>query len=138
MSKDLVRALTFGGHGIQGIAQTDFYRFISSPDGLSQLGIESTEPPRLLEAYEKSGFKVSKNRSTLLLQFGRVAQLKLATPHPAAGTGHLHIESWLEWIVDKKSVDSGYVPRSAIPKQTQKSIRLGSPLGGLMLSRGGS
>ena len=136
MSKELVRALTFGGHGIQGIAQTDFYRFISSPDGLSQLGIGPTEPPRLLQAYEKNAFKVSKSRSTLLFKFGDLAQLKLATPHPANGTGNLQLESWLEWIVDKKTVESGFVPRSDIPGGVQKNIRLGQPLGGLMLPQG--
>lgn len=136
MSKDLVRAMVFGGHGIQGIAQTDFYRFISSPDGLSQLGIEATEPPRLLQAYERKAFKVVRNRNTLMFLFGDVAQLKMATPHPANGTGNLHLESWLEWIIDQKTVDSGFVPRSRIPGGAQNAIRLGQPLGGLMLPRG--
>jgi hypothetical protein len=136
MSNDLVRALTYGGLGIQGIAETPFYRYISSPNGLSQLGINATEPPRLLEAYEKFAFKVIKNRTTIFLQFGDVAKLKLATPHPASGTGNLHLDSWLEWIIDQETVDSGFVPRSRIPGGAQKAIRLSSPLGGLMVPRG--
>ena len=132
---DFARALVHGGFGIQGIADTAFYRFISSPEGLSQLGIPATEPPRLLQAYEKT-IKAKRSNGIFSLAFGNVAALKMATPHPAAGTGNLHIQSWLEWIVDNKTVDSGFVARNELPKQTQKRIRLGSPLGGLMLPQG--
>lgn len=76
--------MTFGGLGIQGIAQTEFYNFITSETGLSQLGIPSTEPPKLLDAYASKGFKILiKGGRTVVLQFGDVVQLKLATPHPA-------------------------------------------------------
>ena len=136
MKAEFAGILTFGGMGIQGIADTPFYKFISSAAGLSQLGIDKTQPPRLLKAYETSAFRVSSTKSTLLLRFGDVAQLKLATPHPASGTGHLQIESWLEWILDRKSVGSGFVKRASIPKGSQKNIRLAAPLGGLMLPTG--
>jgi len=135
MSKDLVRAMVRGGMGIQGIKDTEFFRFISSPDGLSQLGIPSTEPPKLLKAYESSAFRVKRKGDTLKLEFGNVAALKAATKHPAAGTGHLTISSWMEWVFDKKQVNSGFVPRRKV-LGGQRSIRLGSPLGGLMLPRG--
>jgi hypothetical protein len=84
--------MVFGGFGIQGISQTAFYRFISSADGLSQLGIPATEPPKLLKAYEKT-FKVSLNNTMFVMRFGDVAALKMGTPHPAAGTGNLRIGS---------------------------------------------
>jgi hypothetical protein len=135
MSKDLVKAMVRGGFGIQGIKDTEFFKFISSPDGLSQLGIPSTEPPKLLKAYETTAFNVKRSGDSLKLEFGNVAALKAATKHPAAGTGHLTISSWMEWVFDKKTVAAGFVPRKKI-LGGQKSIRLGSPLGGLMLPRG--
>lgn len=133
---DFVDILIYGGMGIQGIFQTDFYRFISSPEGLGQLGIESSQPPRLLAAYRKA-FKTGKNNNTLLLRFGDIAVLKLLTPHPASGTGKLYVQSWLEWIIDGMPVnDAGYVPRARLSKQSQKRIRVRSSPGGLMLPRG--
>jgi hypothetical protein len=132
---DLVRAMVYGGLGLQGIADTPFYKFVISPDGLSQLGIEKTEPPKLLAAYERT-IKVSRTNNLVKIQFGDMAQLKLATPHPASGTGHLQIESWLEWVTDKKKVQSGFVPRSRVPKAIQKNIRVKSAPGGLMLPKG--
>jgi hypothetical protein len=135
MSTDLINAMVHGGFGIQGIEDTQFYRFISSPDGLSELGIEKSEPPRLLDAY-KTSFKVSRNNRMLVLKFGDTARLKLGTPHPATGTGFLQITSWMEWILDGTNVGSGYVPRAKLPSKTQKSIRVRSSPGGLMLPRG--
>lgn len=135
MRSDLIDALIFGGFGIQGIAQTPFYLFISSPDGLSELGIEKSEPLNLLDAY-KSSFSISRNNKILILQFGDTARLKMGTAHPASGTGHLQISSWMEWILDGVNVGSGYVPRGKLPKNTQKSIRISSAPGGLMLPRG--
>lgn len=131
----LVPAMIFGGLGIKGIAETPFYKFISSPDGLSQLGIESSEPPKLLDAYLNS-IKVLRNNNLIVLKFGDVAQLKMGTPHPASGTGFLHIESWMEWILDGVAVNSGFVPRSKLPTASQKSIRVSSAPGGLMLPKG--
>jgi hypothetical protein len=137
MKKDLVKAMVFGGDGIQGIAQTPFYKFITSADGLSQLGIERTEPPKLLRAYERSAFSVKRSKRIITLKFGDVAKLKSATPHPASGEGQLKVSSWLEWILDgEQVVGRGFVPRKDIPKATQDRIRLGPPIGGLMLSRG--
>jgi len=130
-----VKALVHGGLGIEGIRETPFYKFISSPEGLSQLGIEPTEPPKLLKAYERT-IKVSRKGRQLILRFGDVALLKLATPHPARGTGNLQVQSWLEWIVDDVNVGRGFVPRERIPSGADKAIRLGQPLGGLMLPRG--
>jgi len=127
--------MIYGGLGIQGISQTTFYRFISSPEGLSELGIESSEPPRLLDAYRDS-FKVSRNNKIIMLKFGDVARLKLGTPHPASGTGFLQIDSWMEWILDGVNVGSGYVPRTKLPRNAQKRIRINSAPGGLMLPRG--
>lgn len=135
MENDLIHAMIFGGLGIQGIAETSFYNFISSPEGLSELGIEKNEPSRLLEAYQ-SAFKISKNNRILMLQFGDTARLKLGTPHPASGTGFLQISSWMEWILDGVNVGSGYVPRAKLPPKAQKSIRISSAPGGLMLPRG--
>jgi hypothetical protein len=137
MRKDLVKALTFGGLGIQGIAQTPFYQFISSPEGLSQLGIDASQPPKLLKAYERTAFSVKAKKRVISLKFGNVAKLKTGTPHPASGTGQLKVSSWLEWILDKKMVAGrGFVPRKDIRGKAEESIRLGAPLGGLMLPRG--
>jgi len=135
MQKDLVRAMVRGGLGIQGIEQTNFYRFVSSPEGLSQLGIEKSQPPKLLDAYERT-FKVTVSNKEITLRFGDAAKLKLATPHPAAGTGHLNIRSWLEWVVDDVRVGSGFVPREDLPEQSRKRIRVKTAPGGLMLPRG--
>ena len=141
MKSVLVHSLTYGGvGGIQGIAQTDFYKFIKSNNGLSQLGIEASEPPKLLNAYATKAFSVQKKKKIITLKFGDIVKLKLATPHPASGTGHLQIESWLEWITsDKGSIRTvpqrGYVPRSGIPDRAHKYIRLSAPLGGLMLPK---
>jgi len=135
MQNNLVRAMVYGGLGIQGISQTPFYKFVSSPDGLSQLGIEKTEPPKLLRAYENT-IKIIRKKNQINIKFGDLALLKLATPHPASGTGHLQIESWLEWVFDKKKVASGFVPRNRIPTAVQKRIRIKSAPGGLMLSKG--
>lgn len=136
MTTTLVKAMVRGGLGIQGIQQTEFFRFISSPEGLSQLGIPPTEPPKLLKAYETSAFKVRRRGNTLILEFGNTAALKAATKHPAAGTGHLTITSWMEWVFDGKQVNSGFVPRRKVLGKGQRSIRLKPPLGGLMLPRG--
>jgi hypothetical protein len=135
METDLVQAMVYGGLGIQGIAQTAFYKFVSSAEGLSQLGIEKTEPPKLLRAYENT-IKIKRGRGQVAIKFGNLALLKLATPHPANGTGNLHIESWLEWIFDGKKVASGFVPRNQLPNSLQKNIRVKSSPGGLMLSKG--
>jgi hypothetical protein len=135
MRSELVPAMVYGGHGIVGIAQTDFYKYVTSPRGLSELGIEASEPPKLLKAYATTAFKINVQKKQMNLEFGNYAKLKAATPHPADGTGHLHIDSWLEWV-DGKEVDSGFVPRSKLGNRAAKSIRLGEPLGGLMLPRG--
>jgi len=133
---DLVKAMVHGGMGIEGIEQTDFYRFISSPEGLSQLGIPASEPKKLLKAYKTSAFKVQVRNDTISIEFGNVAALKAATKHPAAGTGHLTISSWLEWVLENKEVGRGFVPRRKVLGKAQGAIRLKSPLGGLMLPRG--
>jgi hypothetical protein len=132
---DLVEAMTFGGLGIGGISSTPFYRFISSPEGLSQLGIDKSQPPLLLRAYERSAFKVSHNNSMLLLQFGDVAALKIATPHPGKSQG-LQVQSWMEMVLDDFTATAGFVPRKSLPRSMRKKIRLSSPLGGLMLPMG--
>lgn len=133
LETDLVRAMVYGGFGIQGISQTAFYKWISSPDGLSQLGIEKSEPPKLLEAYERT-IKVSRSGSIVKVKFGDVALLNIATPHPAAGTGNLRVASWLELI--DLAVGEGFVPRNRLPKEVQKSIRIDTAPGGLMLPQG--
>ena len=135
MKKELVPSFVYGGNGIVGISQTDFYKFITSADGLSQLGIEASEPPKLLDAYAKTAFKVRRESKHIVLEFGNYVKLKAATPHPADGTGNLHISSWLEWV-DGRGENSGYVPRSKLSEKASKSIRLQDPLGGLMLPRG--
>lgn len=137
LQSDFVNALVYGGMGIQGIAQTSFYQWITSPDGLSQLGIPATEPPKLLDAYLKT-FKVDTRGYTISFAFGNVYNLIRATPHPANGTGRLKIGSWLRWAVDGEKVpDRGFVPRSRIPQgRLQNRIRLNNPLGGLMLPGG--
>lgn len=137
IATDLVKALVFGGFGIQGIAQTPFYRFLSSTDGLSQLGIPATEPPRLLQAYQNKAFKVSKTRTILSFKFGDVAILKLATPHPSSGKDNIQVTSWLEWVLGEQKVDNaGFVPKSSLPPELRKASRLNPPLGGLMLPAG--
>jgi hypothetical protein len=139
--QDLLHALIYGGFGIEGIAQTAFYRWVTSSAGLSELGIPPTEPPKLLEAYRAS-FKIDVKGSSLLFQFGNVASLIKGTPHPADGTGKLKIRSWMRWITSSEGgpglpvTDAGFVPRARLNSTSQKSIRLNSPLGGLMLSKG--
>lgn len=135
MRSDLIDALVFGGLGIQGIVQTPFYLFISSPEGLSELGIEKTEPPKLLDAY-KASFSIARNNRMLILRFGDTALLKMGTAHPASGTGRLTITSWMEWVLDGVNSDAGYVPRSRVPAGAQKHIRIHSAPGGLMMPRG--
>lgn len=135
MRSELIPAMVYGGMGITGIAQTDFYRYVTSPRGLSELGIEASEPPKLLTAYATTAFKIRLQKRQMNLEFGNYAKLRSATPHPANGTGHLHIDSWLEWV-DGKEVNRGFVPRSKLGNKTARSIRLGDPLGGLMLPRG--
>lgn len=141
VQNELLPAMIYGGKGLQGIAQTRFYKFVTSDQGLSELGIEPTEPPKLLEAY-LSSFTVSVRGNTLTFRFGNVAALKAGTPHPASGTGLLEIDSWLTWILDGRSEPRGFVPRERIrgsslsPKRIKKlesHIRLKPPLGGLML-----
>jgi hypothetical protein len=132
----LVPALVYGGFGITGIAQTPFYVFISSDEGLSQLGIKPSDPPKLLKAYLNT-FKTRRSGTTLQLQFGNIDLLKQATPHPFNKTGKLRIKSWLEWVEDGRTVSHrGYVNRSSLPRFLQKKIRLSAPLGGLMLPKG--
>lgn len=135
MEKDLVNALVHGGFNIEGIGQTDFYKYISSPEGLSELGIEKSDPPKLLNAYKRT-FKVAKNNRTLMFKFGDTARLKVATPHPYAGVKNLHVASWLEFIVDGVKAQSGFVPRAKLPKNAEKHIRVKSAPGGLMLPTG--
>ncbi len=137
LATDFKFALVFGGMGIEGIAQTPFYQWISSSDGLSQLGIPPSEPPRLLEAYLKT-FRVDTRGYTTRFEFGNVYNLLQATPHPANGTGKLNVGSWMAWAINGKTVNNyGYVPRSRIPKGgLRKRIRLNDPLGGLMLKSG--
>jgi hypothetical protein len=136
MRSTLIPAMVDGGLGIQGIAQTEFYHYITSDAGLSELGITREDPLKLLSAYRNKAFSVTKRSKTVSMKFGDVGQLKLATPHPAAGIGHLKVSSWLEFFVDKVKIKSGFVPRNNIPRQTRKAIRLSDPLGGLMLKRG--
>jgi len=135
MSGPILNALVNGGMGLQGISQTPFYQFISSPDGLSQLGIDESQPPKLLKAY-KDTFRMEVRGLTLAFYFGNVYNLIRATPHPASGTGQLRIGSWLRWAVDGQKVnDRGFVPRSRLPEKgpLRGRIRLNNPLGGLML-----
>jgi hypothetical protein len=133
MSNQLVDALINGGMGIEGIAQTELYRFITSPQGLSELGIPASEPPKLLEAYKRA-FKTKVTARTVRLRFGDVEVLKSMTPHPFSGRGKLTTKSWMEWVLFDRVVSSfGFVPREKISRGGQKSIRLRAPLGGLML-----
>ena len=135
MSGPVLNALIHGGMGLEGIAQTPFYKFITSNEGLSELGIPETEPPKLLKAY-KDTFRIDVRGNSLAFYFGNVYNLIRATPHPATGTGQLKIGSWLRWAVDGQKVnDRGFVPRSRLPKAgtLRGRIRLSDPLGGLML-----
>ncbi len=134
--QNLLPAMTYGGLGIQGISETSFYRFITSDDGLSQLGIRPQDPHDLLRAYIDS-FEVKAQNGLLIFRFGNEAELKLGTPHWATGTGKLKVDSWLDWILDGEKVDdAGYIPRNEIPQKLQGNIRLNDPLGGLMLPQG--
>lgn len=139
MRRGLVFFMVYGGMGIQGISQTDFYKWITSPEGLSELGIPPTEPPKLLESYYKNSFKIVKSGRSIALLFGDEIQLKLDTWHPFTGHKKLNIGSWLTWIVDGVPVtDAGFVSRDEIQQdapQIASHIRLHSPLGGLMLPK---
>lgn len=136
MEKELVPALVYGGLGINGINHTPFYQYVTSPDGISELGIEHSDAEDLLRSYVDT-IKISHNNRMVFLRFGDIAQLKLDTPHPAANQHTLNIQSWLEWIVDgTKVADAGFVPRENLPSSALKFIRTRSAAGGLMLPRG--
>lgn len=142
IKRELVPALAYGtaapngGLGLLGIADTPFYAYVTSPQGLSELGINVVDAVKLLRAYESS-MKVSSNNTMVYLRFGNEAELKLATKHPDASNRNLGITSWLEWVLDGKSVtDAGFVPRGDLPSSAQKQIRITSAPGGLMLPRG--
>lgn len=129
-------SLVYGGMGIKGITSTEFWTFINSSEGLSELGIRPQDTNALLDAYIKT-FVVKVNGTELIFQFGNEAELKFNTPHWATGTGRLNVGSWLDWILDGEPVsDAGYVPRKNIPPAMEHAIRLNSPLGGLMLPGG--
>lgn len=145
---EIIPALIFGtgslSNRLLSISNTSFYKWVSSEEGLSQLGIEATEPPKLLEAYQET-LKVGRNATTISFNFGDVVQLMLFTPHPASGTGKLTIESWLEWVFDDVTApEHGFVSRARIRRlpdsddveRLESFIRLGAPLGGLMLPHG--
>lgn len=123
---------------IQGIAQTPFFLFVISTPGLSQLGITIQDASRLLKAYQSS-WKVTVRGSRLTFQFGDVAKLFAATPHPAADAG---VKSWMEWVMSptggrpKRVRGRGYVPRGQLKGTAAKNIRVPPPGGGLMLPRG--
>ena len=136
MKSSLVPALVYGGLGIKGIADTSFYKFVTSPAGLSQLGIRPGDPAALLNAY-LYGYKIVRSKTTIELRFGEEKDLIRKTPHWANNTGKLRINSWMTWILTNRIVaDYGYVPRPSLPKGLQRRIRLSDPLGGLMLSKG--
>lgn len=142
IKKSLVPALAYGSAapngnlGLIGIADTPFYAYVSSPQGLSELGINLVDAIKLLRAYESS-MHVSSSNSTVFLRFGNEAELKLATKHPAASNGNLGITSWMEWVLDGKQVtNAGFVPRSNLPTSAHSSIRVTSAPGGLMLPPG--
>jgi len=142
IKKELVPALAYGSAapngnlGLIGIADTPFYAYVSSPQGLSELGINVADAVKLLRAYESS-MKVSSNNNMVFLRFGNEAELKLATKHPAASNRNLGITSWLEWVLDGKTVtNAGFVPSSNLPASAQQQIRITSAPGGLMLPKG--
>lgn len=139
----LLPAMIHGGLGIQGIAQTNFYKFVTSQQGLSELGIDASQPPKLLAAYRDS-FKVIVKGNMLVFKFGDVEALKVGTPHPADGTGKLNIDSWMTWVFDGRAEPRGFVSRDRIvsstlsttrKKKMESRIRLNAPLGGLMLPK---
>ncbi len=132
---DLVKILVYGGEGVQGISDTEFFKFISSDDGRGQLGINRDDPDKLLQAYLNT-FHVAFNNNMLIIKFGETAKLKMGTPHPRAGIGHLHVNSWMEFVVDQVKAQQGYVPKSDIPKESRKFISLRDATGGLMLPEG--
>lgn len=131
----LAPAIVYGGLGIEGIKDTEFYSWISSPDGLSQLGIDESEPPKLLQAYINS-VEVSRTQRSIILSIGDTEAIRSATPHPARGTGNLQVNSWMDWVLFPIVVGAGYVSRDELPNRLEKYIRLDNPLGGLMLSAG--
>lgn len=137
LKNDLVDALIFGGKfGITGITQTPFFQFISSPEGLGQLGIEPIEIRNLLIAYQNS-FDIQISNNKIVFKFGDIAKLIAGTPHPASGTGNLTIKSWMQWIVQKYNVRGyGYVKKSDLPRGLHRRIRVKSVPSGLMIRRG--
>lgn len=139
IEKQLVPALVYGSAsskgnlGLQGIADTQFYAYITSAQGLAELGINVVDAVKLLRAYENS-MRVSHNNNMIILKFGDMAQLKAATPHPSK---NVTVQSWLEWIVDGVPVtNAGFVPANQLPQSAQKNIRVSSSPGGLMLPKG--
>lgn len=137
MKRTFVYYLINGGQGITGIRETPFFQWVTSDEGLSELGIFKKDAMELLIAYKES-FLVRENATTVEFLFGDVAKLIAGTPHPFAGVGDLtEIDSWMEWVLDKKVVDDrGFVSRSKVPKGLRRYIRLRSPRGGLMLPEG--
>lgn len=136
MENDFVNILINGGDGIQGLTQTDFFNYISSPAGLGEIGIARKHLSDFTNAYRAS-LKVRANNKGLSLAFGDMATLKLMTPHPAAGVGNLHVESWLEFFLPGQvQVASAFVPESRLPGKAKKVIRSKDVSGGLMLPVG--
>lgn len=125
-----------GGDGIRGLINEPVFNWLYSDEGLSELGIFKEDVDQLVEAHKRS-YKVSTNANQLSLLFGDKEFLKASTPHPFDNIGKLAIGSWLIWVDEGQSVtDAGFVDRSSLPDHLEDYIRLPSPLGGLMLSRG--
>lgn len=146
MNKTLMPAMVNGSPtlNITGIKQTPLFMFITSSEGLSQLGINFEDAVKLLDAYRKT-FKVRRSGNSISFEFGDNTKLMQLTPHPYAGVGKLNVQSWFEFVKSdgglggKTISDAGFVPRNVVASQSPKAaerIRLAAPLGGLMLPRG--
>jgi hypothetical protein len=128
--------LVNGDGSVKGITQTPFFEYIKSQKGRSELGINMEDVNNLVSAYlENTKVVISRNKE-LSIEFGNVAKLKMATPHPRAGVKHLQIQSWLEWAVDGVDVDSVFVPASKLGPFERKFIKVKDSPGGLMVLPG--
>ena len=135
----LLRSMVYGNPslGIRGISQTPFFKFITSKQGLSELGITLADTQKLLRAYEKS-FKVSIRGTRITFKFGVVRDLIVNTPHPSEQ------KSWMEWVIGidgsggQPVINRGFVSRQDLSSSARDHIRLSPPKGGLMLPKGKS
>lgn len=128
----LRKSVVNGGDRIRGFSSTNTWKWISSPEGLGQIGFtDASQATAVFQAIEQSIRVKTANQSgskILLIGLLNMMVLARATPHPAtSSTPKLNIESWfVDWILDQKSVtDAGFVDlRTFLKTQTDRGRKI--------------